>query len=76
VESQAVFRIDARGLRCPLPVLRLRRAAEGRVGPVELLTDDPAAEVDVPAFAAERGWTVLARGTEGRVTRWRIEVTG
>ncbi len=66
--------VDARGLRCPLPVLRLRRAVQGFAGAVELLTDDPAAERDVPAFAAERGWTVATRRTEGRGTRWTITV--
>ncbi len=69
-----MIRVDARGLRCPLPVLRLRKAADGMSGTVELLTDDPAAEGDVPAFAAERGWAVVARQAEGRATRWVIDV--
>ena len=61
--------VDARGLRCPLPVLRLRRAARpGSV--IELVADDPAAAADVPAFAREMGWTVEAIGT----LRWRVTV--
>jgi len=53
-------RVDARGLRCPLPVLRLRRAAEeAEPGDVlELLATDPAARGDVPAFCAQKGWTL------------------
>lgn len=49
--------IDARGLRCPLPVLRLRkRLADIAAGEcLELLADDPAAAVDVPHFCAESG---------------------
>jgi len=49
--------IDARGLLCPLPVLRLRK----RMGPlsagatVTLWADDPAAIVDVPHFCTEAG---------------------
>lgn len=53
--------IDARGHRCPVPTLRLRRALEG-VGPggiVRLLADDPMALIDVPHFAAEAGAEVL-----------------
>lgn len=72
--ADAPFPIDARGLRCPLPVLRLRKLSEGLSGRVELLTDDPAAEADVPAFAREHGWRVLDRGSVGRATRWIIDL--
>ena len=49
--------IDARGLRCPLPVLRLRKRLAGLAAGecLELLADDPAAAVDVPHFCAESG---------------------
>lgn len=61
--------VDARGLRCPLPVLRLRRAAQpGAV--IELVADDPAAAVDVPAFAREMGWELEALGA----LSWRVTV--
>lgn len=59
-----VATVDARGLRCPWPVLRLARAARGGAGVVELLSDDPAAASEVAAFAAERGWRLDA--TPGR----------
>jgi tRNA 2-thiouridine synthesizing protein A len=75
VESQPLNRIDARGLRCPLPVLRLRKLAEGHEGLVELLADDPAAEADVPAFVRERGWRIVEHGVDGGTQRWLIEVT-
>jgi len=74
VESQPLIHIDARGLRCPLPVLRLRKLTEAYSGPVELLTDDPAAEADVPAFAHERGWIVESREPANGATRWRLTV--
>jgi tRNA 2-thiouridine synthesizing protein A len=54
--------IDARGHRCPVPTLRLRRAVEaapaGTV--VRLLADDPMARVDVPHFASEAKVELLA----------------
>lgn len=74
MESQPLIRIDARGLRCPLPVLRLRKLTEGRTGRVELLTDDPAAEADVPAFARERGWRVVERRTVDDARHWLIDI--
>lgn len=53
--------IDARGLLCPLPVLKLRKrmkpVASGDV--VELWADDPAAIVDVPHFCAEAGHSLV-----------------
>lgn len=53
--------IDARGHRCPVPTLRLRRALEEAAagGRVRLLADDPLARIDVPHFAASAGATVL-----------------
>ena len=76
MESQPVIHVDARGLRCPLPVLRLRKIAEGRTGRIELLTDDPAAEADVPAFARERGWRIVGRVVDGEASRWLIDLGG
>ena len=53
--------VDARGHRCPVPTLRLRRAlAAARPGQVvALLADDPLARIDVPHFAAAAGCSVL-----------------
>lgn len=49
--------LDARGLLCPLPVLkaakRLRAMAPGEV--LRVLTDDPAAVIDMPHYCAESG---------------------
>ena len=54
--------LDALGLLCPLPVLkatkRLRNMEAGAV--LKVITDDPAAVVDVPHFCAEQGHTLLA----------------
>ena len=54
--------VDARGLLCPLPVLRLRKRMQALAsgGVVRLLADDPAAHVDVPHFCAEAGHALLA----------------
>jgi tRNA 2-thiouridine synthesizing protein A len=52
--------LDARGLRCPLPVIELARVARDRAPGTTLvaLADDPAAEADIPAWARMRGHTV------------------
>ena len=53
--------IDARGLLCPLPVLKLAKRMKSLTAGdcVKLITDDPAAVVDVPHFCAESGHELL-----------------
>lgn len=49
--------VDARGLLCPLPIIALAKAAATR-GPGTVLTvlcTDPAARIDVPAWARMTG---------------------
>ena len=63
--------VDARGLLCPLPVLRLARAL--RAAPAgslaRLLATDPAAVEDVATFCRERSCRLLESGeSEGVYT--------
>jgi TusA-related sulfurtransferase len=53
--------VDARGLRCPLPVIHLaRRAVEEPPGTLlEVWATDPAAAADVPAWCRMRGHDYL-----------------
>lgn len=54
-----MIELDARGLRCPWPVLRLARAMrEADNRGVAIVADDPAAPGEIAALAAERGWSV------------------
>ncbi len=52
--------VDARGLRCPWPALRLARAMRGGAASVRLLSDDPKVAGEVAALAAVHGWAVSA----------------
>jgi tRNA 2-thiouridine synthesizing protein A len=56
--------VDARGHRCPVPTLRLRRALEAAQpgARVRLLADDPLARIDVPHLAAQAGAELLESG--------------
>lgn len=65
----AAVRIDVRGLRCPLPVLRLRKLVDGLPAgtALEVLASDPVAARDIPAFAAARGWTVEAVNSDENI---------
>jgi tRNA 2-thiouridine synthesizing protein A len=57
-----IVEIDARGLICPLPVLRLRKAllglSPGQV--VRMVATDPVAVIDVPHFCAEAGHELIS----------------
>jgi TusA-related sulfurtransferase len=53
--------VDARGLRCPLPVIRLAAHARSVRGVevVEVLATDPAARADIPAWCRLRSQEYL-----------------
>ncbi|WP_372801546.1 sulfurtransferase TusA family protein [Paracoccus seriniphilus] len=53
--------VDARGMLCPLPVLRLRKILQGLPpgGRARLLASDPMAVVDVPHFCAGAGHVMV-----------------
>jgi len=60
--------LDARGLLCPLPVLKARKrlSAMEKGAVLTMLADDPAAVIDVPHFCAEAGHAYLgAEEAEG-----------
>ena len=71
--------VDARGLRCPLPVIRLAHSARDAVSGavIEVLATDPAARADIPAWCRLRGQDYLGsqlRGTEGEHTAYRVRI--
>ena len=71
--------LDARGLLCPLPVLRARKRLQGLASGAVLrvLADDPAAVVDVPHFCAEAGHALLsATPAEGGARAYLIRKGG
>jgi tRNA 2-thiouridine synthesizing protein A len=61
--------VDARGMRCPWPALRLAKAL--RTAPeAVLLSDDPRAEGEAAALAAKNGW-LLTVTRDGPI--WHIQ---
>ncbi|MEI4485649.1 sulfurtransferase TusA family protein [Frigidibacter sp. MR17.14] len=73
--QDGMIEIDARGLLCPLPVLRLRkRLLQLPSGTqVRLLATDPASWIDVPHFCREGGHRLVAAETAGEVRRYVVE---
>ncbi len=67
--------LDAKGLLCPLPVLkarkRLQALATGQV--LRMEADDPAAIVDVPHFCAEAGHELVEVSDGDRAQVYMIQ---
>ncbi len=71
-------RVDARGLFCPLPVIRTQdRVAEMAEGEqLEILATDPGVLHDIPAWCRIHGHRLIEQTQQGREIRMVIEVVG
>lgn len=76
--SQDPLLIDARGHRCPVPTLKLRKALEGLAAgqAVRLLADDPMARVDVPHFVNQTGHDLIDSGVEDGWASFTVRKVG
>lgn len=65
--SEAPRTVDARGLRCPLPLVKAKLRMEELAGGDELLVmaTDPEAAIDLAAWAADEGHALRERPREG-----------
>lgn len=65
--------IDARGLKCPLPLLKMekRLAALSPGAKLTVLATDPMAKVDIPLHCRQNGHEYVI-ATEGDVLRFDI----
>lgn len=56
------IRVDARGMRCPWPAIRLGRAFRDGAESVLIVADDPIAPGELAALAAQQGWSIAPAG--------------
>lgn len=71
MNSASTLVVDARGMRCPWPALRLARAMR-EAADVLLIADDPQAGREVAALADEHGWQVESDAVANGGRRWRV----
>lgn len=75
-EDKTVRFIDARGLKCPLPTLRVETelftTQSGDL--IELVGDCPTFEADIRTLCRKRNLTLLLITTEGDAKRARMRV--
>ena len=72
---KTLIEVDTRGLICPLPVLKLQKLIKStkKKDKIKLMTDDPAAIVDVPHFCNEQGHQILESSRENGYDLFIIE---
>lgn len=67
--------VDARGLNCPLPILRLRSAVKAAKpgAAIRLLSTDPGSQCDVEAFCRQTGLQLVASAEQGGTYSYTIQ---
>lgn len=57
--------LDLKGLKCPLPVLKTRKAMNslGAGALIRVLSTDPMSVIDIPHFCQEAGHRLVSRQT-------------
>ncbi|MCH9807597.1 MAG: sulfurtransferase TusA family protein [Alphaproteobacteria bacterium] len=69
--------LDVKGLTCPLPVLKAKKAMKdvARGGTLEILATDPGTVEDFDVFCRTTGNTLVESGETGGVYRFVIKNT-
>jgi tRNA 2-thiouridine synthesizing protein A len=67
--------LDAKGLNCPLPILRAKKALNevNAGGTLEILATDPGAVADFQAFCRTTGNELLESTQDGKTYRFVIK---
>ena len=67
--------VDSKGLFCPVPIIKtseaMRSIDEGAV--VEVVSDDPAIELDLPAWCESHGHTIESVTVDRGVFRFFVK---
>lgn len=66
--------LDLTGLKCPLPVLRTRKALRALApgSSLEVIATDPMSAIDIPNLVRETGDALLAQSRDGERLIFRI----
>jgi tRNA 2-thiouridine synthesizing protein A len=67
--------LDAKGLNCPLPILKAKKALSAMAGgqTLEILATDPGSVKDFEAFCRTTGNKLVEHSADGSVYRFIIE---
>jgi len=67
--------LDAKGLNCPLPILKAKKALKAMTAgqTLEIQATDPGSVADFAAFCNQTGNELLSSGSEGDVYKFEIK---
>jgi tRNA 2-thiouridine synthesizing protein A len=70
--------LDAKGLNCPLPILRAKKALAGMAAgqTLEILATDPGSIKDFEAFCRTTGHSLVEQENDGKIFRFVIRKAG
>jgi len=70
--------LDAKGLNCPLPILKAKKALKTMAGgtTLEILSTDPGSVADFAAFCRTTGNELVEQNEEGGVWTYLIRKSG
>ncbi|MGH2464808.1 MAG: sulfurtransferase TusA family protein [Candidatus Limnocylindrales bacterium] len=74
VQTQTFLTIDARGLSCPMPIVKTAQAIKTVASGIalELLATDPGSTKDVAAWCRVTGHQLVEQSSDGAVYRFVI----
>ena len=69
--------LDAKGLNCPLPILKARKALKDvpTAGTLEILATDPGSVADFEAFCRQTGNELMEHSEDEGIYRFLIKKT-
>ncbi len=70
--------LDLKGLKCPLPALKARKALKGLApgASLEVLCTDPMAAIDIPNLIRETGDALVSQAADAGVLSFLIRKGG
>jgi tRNA 2-thiouridine synthesizing protein A len=70
--------LDTKGLNCPLPILKTKKALNGMAADttIEVLSTDPGSVADFEAFCRTTGNPLLEQSQDDNIYRFLIQKAG
>lgn len=70
--------LDAKGLNCPLPILRAKKTLAGMAAgqTLEIIATDPGSIKDFEAFCRTTGHSLVEQENDGKIFRFVIRKAG
>tara|TARA_B100000029_G_scaffold41472_3_gene38594 strand:- start:3922 stop:4182 length:261 start_codon:yes stop_codon:yes gene_type:complete len=75
-KMQKLYKLDTRGLLCPLPIIRLKKLVESLEENyiVRLVSDDPVSDIDVPAWCINNNQELISTKKRGKDFIFSIKI--